>query len=87
MKSISIQILASINHLEKRKSSISKNEIYDLMTNNKIGIDEIRVNRLDQMVILMLATKEFQWYKITDFGYFVNKFANFILALFNQKRL
>lgn len=86
-KSISINILASIFEIESNREKPNEKNIESHMRNKKIGINDIRDNRLEQMKILNFATLEKSQFKITKKGLLVNKIGTLILTVWNQKRI
>lgn len=86
-KSISIKIMESILDIEKEKISCTKELLINQMTIKNVGVDDIRENRLDQMIILKLATRLGNHLKITFFGKKMHQICEMILRIWNQKRL
>lgn len=86
-KSISINIMESIFHIERTGSPCSKASLDNQMARRNAGIADIRKNRLDQMVLLGFATAQGNHYQITSFGQKVHELGEIILGIWNQKRL
>lgn len=86
-KSISINIMESIFHIEQTGSPCSNTALADHMAGRNAGIADIRKNRLAQMVLLGFATTQGNHYQITTLGHKVHGLGEIILAIWNQKRL
>lgn len=86
-KSISINMLESILHTERTGFPCSKTSLEDNMALRNAGVDDIRKSRLEQMVLLKFGTVQGNHYKITPLGRKVHELGEFILGIWNQKRL
>jgi hypothetical protein len=86
-KSISVNIMECIYHIEQTGSPCSKKTLSNQMEHRNTSIDDIRSSRLGQMVLLKFATTKHNRYRITPFGKKVHGFGEIILNILNQKRL
>lgn len=86
-KSVSVNILEVISHAQQSVGPCSKATIANQMALRNVSIDDIRSSRLDQMIILKFATKHSDLYQITTLGKRVHEIGEFILSIWNQKRL
>lgn len=79
-KSVSVNILEDIERLN------GTDENY-LISQYAQKTEAIRLNRLEQMKFLKMATEKDNIYTITKQGIFINKLGNFILNLWGLRRL
>jgi len=86
-KSISINILESISHIQQAGGTCSKVTLANNMALRNASIDDIRASRLDQMIILKFATSQGNHFQITTFGKRVHELGEIILGIWNRKRL
>lgn len=86
-KSISVNILESIFHIQQSGSPCSKETLANQMALQNVSIDDIRNSRLDQMILLRFATRQNNHFQITAFGKRVHELGEIILSIWNQKRL
>jgi hypothetical protein len=86
-KSISVNILESIFHIQQCGEKCTRLTLAKQMTKQNVSIDHIRSSRLDQMIFLKLASRKANDFQITTLGKIVHELGNFILNTWNQKRL
>jgi hypothetical protein len=86
-KSVSVNILEVIFHAQQSVGPCSKATLANQMARRNVSIDDIRSSRLDQMIILKFATKHADHYHITTLGKRVHELSEFLLVIWNQKRL
>jgi hypothetical protein len=86
-KSISINILESISHIQKSGVPCSKVTLANNMALRNASIDDIRSSRLNQMIMLKFATSQGNHFQITFVGKRVHELGEIILGIWNQKRL
>jgi hypothetical protein len=86
-KSISIQIMESIYSIRLSGNTCSKEALINMMADRKASIEDIRRNRLNQMIILKFATARGNHYQITTIGKKVHALRATILCIWNQEPL
>lgn len=86
-KSISINILESIFHIQQSSDQCSKETLVNQMALQNVSIGDIRNSRLEQMILLKFATRQNNHFQITAFGKRVHELGEIILSIWNQKRL
>ena len=86
-KSISIAIVNIIFQSNKNNIHFSEKSLIKEMKKSRLGIEEIRESRLDQMLQLGFAKINGSRYQIKFFGKVVHKISDCLLKALNFKRL
>ena len=86
-KSISIAIVNIIFQSNKNNIYFSEKSLIKKMKKSRLGIEEIRESRLDQMLQLRFAEINGSRYQIRLFGKIVHKIGDYLLKALNFKRL